>query len=365
MAYVAGENLEDRVDRLGALPEDQVLAWMRPICDAVIYLHSQKRPIIHRDIKPGNIIVTKDGRPWLVDFGIAKVLQSGASRKTTRAARAVSGGYSPLEQYTRGGTDARSDVYALGSTLYHLLTGVCPPEAPDIASGVARLPDVRQVHPRVSRQTEQAVMRAMRQKPEERFQSARELLDALPGGAGFSAVSAPPAATSSSNRRGAKGGKAAPAPVLLPDPAALQPTLVAVPDPVAAPYPYMPPSLPQQPMQPAATVIGPPSYSPPYAPPAPWSAAQAAAPGAMFSQPAQGIATGGQAFAAPPQPMVSLPPAKHIQPRRRRVVLAGIVGMLCGLAVLATMVLSLRALHTGLEAPIYNDPLSTGLSWFS
>src|SRR5262249_48097262 len=133
----------------------------------------------------GNIIVSKDGRPWLVDFGIAKVLQSGAARKTTRAARAVSGGYSPLEQYTRGGTDVRSDVYALGATCYHLLTGICPPEAPDIASGVARLPDARQVHSRISKQTEQVVMKSMRQKPEERYQSVRDLMDDLPGGRTF------------------------------------------------------------------------------------------------------------------------------------------------------------------------------------
>ncbi len=352
MAYVAGENLEDRVDRLGALPEDQVLAWLRPICDAVIYLHSQKRPIIHRDIKPGNIIVTKDGRPWLVDFGIAKVLQTGGSRKTTRAARAVSGGYSPLEQYTRGGTDVRSDVYALGSTLYHLLTGVCPPEAPDIASGVARLPDVRQVNSRVSRMTDQAVMRAMRQKPEERFQSVRELLDALPGGVGFSvsAVSAPPASRPSSSKRGVKGNKASPVPVALPDPAALQPTLVAAPPLAPAPpYPYTPPSLPQQPMQPAATIIGPPSYSPPYEPPTPWAAAPAGGASALFAPP---VAAGAQALVPPPQPMVSPPPDKQIRPRRRRVVLANIIGMLCALAVLATMVITALALIDARTAPV-------------
>jgi hypothetical protein len=327
MAYVAGENLEDRVERLGALPEDQVLAWLRPICEAVAYLHSQKRPIIHRDIKPGNIIVTKDGRPWLVDFGIAKVLQSGSSRKTTRAARAVSGGYSPLEQYTRGGTDVRSDVYALGATLYHLLTGVCPPESPDIVSGVARLPDVRQVNSRVSRQTEQAVMKAMRQKPEERFQSVQELLDALPGGSATSASIAPAPA----NKRGSKG-KAAPAPAI-PDPPG-QPTPVAVPAPLA----------PQQsfaaPMQPAATLVGPPAHSPPYVPP-PWSPPTAiSGSNAAAPQPFQRASTGTQPFITP-IPMPALPPAKQVQPRRRRVVLAGVVSLLCGLGVIATIVLAI------------------------
>jgi len=173
MAYVAGENLEDRVDRLGPLPEDQVLGWMRPICDAVIYLHSQKRPIIHRDIKPGNIIVTKDGRPWLVDFGIAKVLQPGTSRKTTRAARAVSGGYSPLEQYTRGGTDARSDVYALGVTLHQLLTNYDPSSTP------FSLPPIHTLNPTISPHVQAAIEKAIRLKREERFESISDFHAAL------------------------------------------------------------------------------------------------------------------------------------------------------------------------------------------
>jgi predicted Ser/Thr protein kinase len=352
MAYVAGENLEDRVDRLGPLPEDQVLAWMLPICDAVAYLHGQKRPIIHRDIKPGNIIVSKDGRPWLVDFGIAKMLQSGGSRKTTRAARAVSGGYSPLEQYTRGGTDVRSDVYALGASFYHLLTGICPPEAPDIASGVARLPDVRQVNSRVSRQTEQAVMRAMRQKPEERYQSVRDLMADLPGGRTFSitanGTAAQSVAASASGKRGAKGAKGAPAP--LPDPVAAQPAAVAAPVPVAAPPPAFAPP-PPAPMQPAATVIGPPPPAvPQHSPPASWSAYQ---PAPAAASPIQRPSTGTQEFVLPPQPMVSLPPPKQMPARRRRVVLAGLVALLCGLAVLATMLLTAFYLNNQEQLPIF------------
>ncbi len=349
MAYVAGENLEDRVDRLGPLPEDQVLDWMLPICDAVAYLHNQKRPIIHRDIKPGNIIVSKDGRPWLVDFGIAKVLHSGGSRKTTRAARAVSGGYSPLEQYTRGGTDVRSDIYALGATLYHLLTGVCPPESPDIASGVARLPDVRQVHSRVSRETEQAVMRAMRQKPEERYQSVRELMADLPGGRTFvlsvSGTASRPAAASATSKRGAKKAKnAAP----MSPPPAPQPVAVAAPAPVAAPpTAFLPAQTPPTPTPPAATVIGPPS--PQYAPPAAWAAPQPAARQAS-PQPAQAATSAQQGIA--PQPQPSLPPPKPAPVRRRRVVLAGLVAMLCGLAVLATMVLTILSLNGDNRLPV-------------
>ncbi len=353
MAYVAGENLEDRVDRMGPLPEDQVLAWMLPICDAVAYLHNQKRPIIHRDIKPGNIIVSKDGRPWLVDFGIAKVLHGSGSRKTTRAARAVSGGYSPLEQYTRGGTDVRSDIYALGATLYHLLTGVCPPEAPDIASGVARLPDARQVNSRISRQTEQAVMRAMRQKPEERYQSVRELMMDLPGGRTFknttSGIPAQPISTRS--KRNAKKSKAAPA---QPEVTASVPAAVvaAAPPPAIAPTQVSPAPLP-----PAATVIGPPPFPvSQYAPGSTWVAPQpAAAASPVLAPPVPGAAPGAQ-DGKPPQPQTPqtlLPPAKPTPPRRRRVVAAGLVALLCGLAVLATMVLTGFYLNGEHQIPIF------------
>ncbi len=351
MAYVAGENLEDRVDRLGPLPEDQVLNWLLPICDAVNYLHTQKKPIIHRDIKPGNIIVGKDGRPWLVDFGIAKVLQSGGARKTTRAARAVSGGYSPLEQYTRGGTDVRSDVYALGATLYHLLTGICPPEAPDIASGVARLPDARQVHSRITRQTEQAVMKAMRQKPEERYQSVRELMNDLPGGRTFTinpnGTISQPVVTGATSKRG-KAAKAAAAAAAVAQPVAVQATAVATPTPP-------PPSF--TPPPPAATFIGAPP-TPQYPPAA--LVAQPPAASAVSPQPVPQVANNKQVV---PTPTPQLPAVSQQTPaRRKRTILAGLVALLCGLGVLATMILTLLYLTKVEQAPIvvlgYQDIVS-------
>jgi predicted Ser/Thr protein kinase len=340
MAYVAGENLEDRVDRLGPLPEDQVLTWMLPICDAVAYLHEQKRPIIHRDIKPGNIIVSKDGRPWLVDFGIAKQVHSG-SRKTTRAARAVSGGYSPLEQYTRGGTDVRSDIYALGATFYHLLTGICPPEAPDIASGVARLPDARQVHSKISRQTEQVVMRAMSQKPEDRYQSVRALMADLPGGRTFRITAngtvAQPVAATSNSKRSAKGAKGAAAPAQ-PASAASQATALGAPAPLAPPPPYIPAQMPAASPPPSATFIGPPPASSlQYGQPA-WVAQQPAV--AAPPQPAPRAAADTQEFMLGPQPPVRLDASKQAPARHRRVVLPGIVALVSGLVVLATMILT-------------------------
>ncbi|HEU5370453.1 MAG TPA: serine/threonine-protein kinase [Ktedonobacterales bacterium] len=357
MAYVAGENLEDRVDRMGPLPEDQVLAWMLPICDAVAYLHEQKKPIIHRDIKPGNIIVSKDGRPWLVDFGIAKQVHAG-SRKTTRAARAVSGGYSPLEQYTRGGTDVRSDIYALGATFYHLLTGICPPEAPDIASGVARLPNVRQVHSRVSRQAELVVMRAMSQKPEDRYQSVRALMTDLPGGRTFritanGTVAQPVAAAASSKRnsKGAKGAKGAAAPAQ-PVPAASQATAVGVPAPVA---PAPPPFLPAQ--APAATFIGPPQASVlQYGAPPAWAAQQPAVAAATPPAAQPMLPAAKDAQGAKPQPPPAVPPdaSQQAPGRHRRVVLPGLVALVSGLAVLATMILTVLYLEGNQQqAPVF------------
>ena len=112
MEFVEGTDLHTLVQQRGALQEAQAVAWSTQILDALEYLHTQQPPIIHRDIKPQNIIITPQGRAMLVDFGIAKMFVVGQS--TTAGARAVSPGYSPPEQYGRGTTDARSDIYALG-----------------------------------------------------------------------------------------------------------------------------------------------------------------------------------------------------------------------------------------------------------
>jgi len=100
MDYVEGEDLQTMLGRLGRLPEPQVLSWISQICDALAYLHNQSSPIIHRDIKPGNIKIRSDGRAMLVDFGIAKVYNPTIA--TTMGARAFTPGYSPPEQYGTG-----------------------------------------------------------------------------------------------------------------------------------------------------------------------------------------------------------------------------------------------------------------------
>ncbi|MBN1147608.1 MAG: serine/threonine protein kinase, partial [Anaerolineales bacterium] len=128
MDYVEGQDLQQMVETSGGpLPEAQVLNWISQICEALVYLHSQKPPIIHRDIKPANIRITPQGQAMLVDFGIAKLFDPGL--ETTTGARAVTPGYAPFEQYGQGVTDQRTDIYALGATMYTLLTGERPAES--------------------------------------------------------------------------------------------------------------------------------------------------------------------------------------------------------------------------------------------
>jgi eukaryotic-like serine/threonine-protein kinase len=178
MDYVEGQDLEElRCAAGGKLPESQVIPWIEQVCDALSYLHGQKPPVIHRDIKPANIKITPDGRAMLVDFGIAKTLDP--LLKTTLGARAVTPGYSPLEQYGQGTTDMRTDIYALGATLYTLLSGQEPPESPKRAVRDPLLPP-RQLNPGISAMTEAAVIRAIQMDPEQRFQSATQLKQALP-----------------------------------------------------------------------------------------------------------------------------------------------------------------------------------------
>ena len=176
MDFVEGEDLEQMLARQGCLTESQALLWFGQVCEAVECMHSQSPPIIHRDIKPANVIVTQAGKAMLVDLGIAKVYQYG--KKTAVAARAVTPGFSPPEQYGGARTDARSDIYALGATLYCIVTGQVPPEAMDRLSG-ARLTPPRQLNSTVSPTTEGAILWAMELNPTSRPQTVQELYQAL------------------------------------------------------------------------------------------------------------------------------------------------------------------------------------------
>jgi len=176
MEFVEGTDLHTLVQQRGALYEAQVLQWVNQILDALEYLHTQNPPIIHRDIKPQNILITPQGKAMLVDFGIAKMYIPG--QPTTIGARAVSPGYSPPEQYGQGTTDARSDIYALGATLYFALTATEPPESVQRVVGTP-LATPRALNARIAAQTENAILQAMEIQPPKRFASAAEMKRAL------------------------------------------------------------------------------------------------------------------------------------------------------------------------------------------
>lgn len=189
MEFVEGQDLEAMLEGAGGpLPEEQVLPWIVGVCQALSYLHAQNPPVIHRDVKPANIKVTPGGKAMLVDFGISKVYDPRLS--TTAGARAVTPGYSPHEQYGVGITDARTDIYALGATLYHLLTGHKPTESIQRVVTDPLIPAER-LNPSLSQGTATAIQRAMQVDPEGRFQSAGEFLNSLQRGGALPGVATP------------------------------------------------------------------------------------------------------------------------------------------------------------------------------
>lgn len=174
MDYIQGDNLDKIVPQNGTLAEATALAWIRPIFEAVKYLHLNR--IVHRDIKPANIIITPQGNAMLVDFGIAKTMATGQLTRT--GARGMgTAGYAPPEQYS-GGTTEQSDVYALGATLYYMLTGQVPPESTHRAAGTGLIPP-RQINPNISPRVEQAILTAMNLAVNQRFASAALMEQAL------------------------------------------------------------------------------------------------------------------------------------------------------------------------------------------
>lgn len=180
MDFIEGEDLRFRMERMGMLAEDDAVHIGASICDALSYLHSRKPPILHRDIKPGNVKITPDGHIYLVDFGLAKVYQS-ASQATTTGARAMTPGYSPPEQYGTARTDPRTDIYSLGATLYAALCGIIPEDGLARAMDNAQLTPLRKRNPKVSRRLAAAIEKAMAVDPSDRFQTAEDFKKALLG----------------------------------------------------------------------------------------------------------------------------------------------------------------------------------------
>jgi eukaryotic-like serine/threonine-protein kinase len=168
MEFVRGQDLEEVIKR-GAVPEPQALEWADQICDVLDFLHNHKpEPIVFRDMKPSNIMVQPDGTIKLIDFGIAKVFQ-----KAERGTQIGTPGYAPPEQY-QGIATPESDIYALGATLHHMLTGRDPRDEPPFS-----FPPVYGLKPTVSKRTSEAIQRALQMKPEDRYHSVAEFRAAL------------------------------------------------------------------------------------------------------------------------------------------------------------------------------------------
>jgi serine/threonine protein kinase len=179
MDYIPGDDLKTILERRGALPESQVVGWCREICDALTYLHTQHPPVTHRDIKPANIKITPDGKPVLVDFGIAKASEAGGV--TTTGARSLTPGFAPPEQYGSSPTDSRSDQYSLAATLYNLLTGHIPPDSLERALEQTALKPLREWNPKISPAVDASIWKAMSLSPSERFLSMQDFFESLTG----------------------------------------------------------------------------------------------------------------------------------------------------------------------------------------
>lgn len=165
MDYIEGESLDKILNEYGAQPEEMVVGWAKQLCDALSYLHSQKPSIIYRDMKPANVMLKPEGNIKIIDFGIAREYKEQNLADTTVLGTK---GYAPPEQYS-GQTDPRSDIYALGMTMHHLLTGVDPRNGEPYAP-------VRQWNPELSEGIEIIIDRCVEPAAENRYQSCADLL---------------------------------------------------------------------------------------------------------------------------------------------------------------------------------------------
>ena len=186
MQYVEGADLAEMIaQQPGPFPRNAVVAWADQILDALIYLHAHERQIIHRDIKPHNLKVTPEGHIVLLDFGLAKSQSNNSdSGMSCNSIYGYTPRYAPLEQIQDLGTSPQSDIYALGATLYHLLTGIKPPDAltraaATVSSRPNPLKPANEINSVVGPELAAILNCAMAQNPDERYASAGEFREAL------------------------------------------------------------------------------------------------------------------------------------------------------------------------------------------
>lgn len=171
MDYIQGNSLNKALDEFGAQPQENVIAWAKQLTDVLGYLHSRTPPIIYRDMKPANIMLKPDGNVTLIDFGTAREYKEKNLADTTCLGTV---GYAAPEQFGgMGQTDARTDIYCLGATLYHLVTGMNPCEPP------YEIKPIREINPGLSPGFEKIILKCTQRDPNDRYQSAAELMFAL------------------------------------------------------------------------------------------------------------------------------------------------------------------------------------------
>lgn len=172
MDYIEGNSLDRALLEHGAQPQDNVIEWAMQLCDVLSYLHSCSPPIIYRDMKPANIMLRPDGNIALIDFGTAKTYEIDLGETTGIGTI----GYAAPEQFIGSGmgrTDARTDIYCLGITLYHLLTGIDP------CKNVIADKSIRAVNPALSQGLDEIIIKCTQPDPKDRYQSCDELLYAF------------------------------------------------------------------------------------------------------------------------------------------------------------------------------------------
>ncbi|MEW6280823.1 MAG: protein kinase [Candidatus Eremiobacterota bacterium] len=172
MEFIQGRTLEAIVELAPRrLSQRRVLAWAAQLLDVLEYVHSRNPPVIVRDLKPANVMLGEDNRLRLIDFGLARLLTPGG--RTQAIVKGMgSEGYAPLEQYGRATTDQRTDIYGLGGTLFFLLSGQHPPEAPSRVGQPD--PPVPEDNPTVTREVWSAILKLMALYPHERPQNVAE-----------------------------------------------------------------------------------------------------------------------------------------------------------------------------------------------